>query len=166
MLTEHLSHTNGSLQFLGMLRVVFNIHVEAGNYYSESTFIMTVIKQENLVFILVILYIREYLHTVRVFTKLFTGTRVSEDFQFQVGCSLGCNWTLFYSPKKENSKCWRAGLRRRARRPETFFGHSNDCYYFFWLQACVFSGFFTNLPLPQNVLQRREVHVATKGRKK
>ena len=59
-----------------MLRVVFNI--EAGNYYS-NTFIVTLIKQENLVFILGILYIREYLC---VFTKLFTGTRVSKDFQF------------------------------------------------------------------------------------
>ena len=44
---------------MGMLRVIFNI--EAGNYYSKSTFIMTLIKQEKLVFILVILYIREYL---------------------------------------------------------------------------------------------------------
>ena len=61
-----------------MLRVVFNI--EARNYYSKSTFIMTLIKQEKLVFILVILYIREYLC---VFTELFTGTRVSEDFQFR-----------------------------------------------------------------------------------
>ena len=39
--------------------VVFNI--EARNYYSKSTFIRTLIKQEKLVFILVILYIREYL---------------------------------------------------------------------------------------------------------
>ena len=37
-----------------MLRVVFNI--EAGKYYNKSTFIMTLIKQEKLVFILVILY--------------------------------------------------------------------------------------------------------------
>ena len=44
--TEHLSHTNGSLRFLGMVRVVFNI--EAGNYYSKSTFIIT---QENVAFI-------------------------------------------------------------------------------------------------------------------
>ena len=36
-------------------------NTEAGNYYSKSTFIMTLIKQEKLVFILVILYIREYL---------------------------------------------------------------------------------------------------------
>ena len=43
---------------MGMLRVVFNI--EAGNYYSKPTFIMSLIKQENLVFILVILYIQEY----------------------------------------------------------------------------------------------------------
>ena len=42
---------------------------------------MTLIKQEKLVFILVILYIQEYLCA---FTKLFTGTRVSEDFQFRV----------------------------------------------------------------------------------
>ena len=39
---------------------------------------MTRIKQEKLVFILVILYIRECLC---VFTKLFTGTRVFEDLQ-------------------------------------------------------------------------------------
>ena len=39
---------------MGMLQVVFNI--EVGTYYSKSTFIMTLIKQENLVFILVILY--------------------------------------------------------------------------------------------------------------
>ena len=45
---------------------------------------MTQIKQEKLVFILVILYIQEYLC---VFTKLFTGTRVSEDFQFWVSGS-------------------------------------------------------------------------------
>ena len=32
-----------------------------GNYYSKSTFIMTLIKQEKFVFILVILYIQEYL---------------------------------------------------------------------------------------------------------
>ena len=68
---------------MGMLRVVFNI--EAGNYYSKSTFIVTlVIKQEKFVFILVILYIREYLC---VFTKLFTGTQVFEDFQFRVSSS-------------------------------------------------------------------------------
>ena len=36
-----LSHTNGSLRFFGMLQVVFNIHVEVGNYYNKSTFIMT-----------------------------------------------------------------------------------------------------------------------------
>ena len=65
-----------------MLRVVFNI--EVGYYYSKSTFIVTLIKQEKLVFILVILYIREYLC---VFTKLFTGTRVSEDLQFWVSGS-------------------------------------------------------------------------------
>ena len=87
ILTEHLSHTNGSLRFflvwaMGMLRVVFNI--EAGNYYSKSTFIMTLIKQEKLVFILVILYIQKYLC---FFTKLFTGTWVSEDFQFRVSGS-------------------------------------------------------------------------------
>ena len=43
---------------------------------------MTLIKQEKLVFILVILYIREY-----VFTKLFMGTQVSKDFQFRVSGS-------------------------------------------------------------------------------
>ena len=64
---------------MGMLRVVFN--TEAGNYYSKSTFIMTQIKQENLVFIVVILCIRECLC---VFTKMFTGTQVSEDFQFRL----------------------------------------------------------------------------------
>ena len=93
--TEHLSHTNGSLWFLlltkcvwgmGMLRVVFNTHVQVGNCYSKSTFNMTLIKQEKLMFMLVILYIREYLH-VCVFTKLFTGTWVSEDFQFRVSAS-------------------------------------------------------------------------------
>ena len=67
---------------MGMLRVVFNI--EVGNYYSKSTFIMTLIKQEKLVFILVILYIQEYLC---VFAKLFTGNRMSEDFQFWVSGS-------------------------------------------------------------------------------
>ena len=45
---------------------------------------MTLIKQEILVFILIILYIREYLC---VFTKLFTGNWVSDDFQFRVSCS-------------------------------------------------------------------------------
>ena len=49
-----------------MLPVVLNI--EAGNYYSKSTFIVTLIKQEKLVFVLVILYIREYL---RVFTIVY-----------------------------------------------------------------------------------------------
>ena len=34
---------------MGMLRVVFNMETE--NYYSKSTFIMTLIKQENNVFI-------------------------------------------------------------------------------------------------------------------
>ena len=42
-------------------------------------------------FILVILYIREYLHVhvhfVCVFTKLFTGTRASEDVKFWVSGS-------------------------------------------------------------------------------
>ena len=50
------------------------------NYDSKSTFTVTEIKQEKLVFVLVILCIREYLRH-RVFTKLFTGTRVSEDLQ-------------------------------------------------------------------------------------
>ena len=49
---------------VGMLRVVFNR--EAGNYYSKSTFVMTVIKQEKLVFILVILYIRKYLCVYKI----------------------------------------------------------------------------------------------------
>ena len=53
-----------------MLQVVFNIHVEMGNYYSKSTFIMT---QEKLMFIY---YIQEYLC---VFTKLFEY--LIEDFQ-------------------------------------------------------------------------------------
>ena len=57
---------------MGMLRVV--VIIEAGNYDSKSTFIMTLIKQEKLV--LIIGYLLEYL---RVFTKLFT-----EDFQFRV----------------------------------------------------------------------------------
>ena len=43
---------------MGMLRSVFNI--EVGNYYSKYTFIVTLIKQEKFVFILVILCIREY----------------------------------------------------------------------------------------------------------
>ena len=47
-----------------MLRVVFNI--DARNYYSKSTFNTSLIKQETVLFILVILYIREYLY---VFTK-------------------------------------------------------------------------------------------------
>ena len=68
-----------------MLRV-FLFNIEAGNYYSKSSFIVTLIKQEKLVFILVILYIREYVH-VCVFTKLFTGSRVSKDFQFWVSGS-------------------------------------------------------------------------------
>ena len=34
------------------------LNIEVGNYYSKSTFIVTLIKQEKLVFILVILYIR------------------------------------------------------------------------------------------------------------
>ena len=67
---------------MGMLRVIFNI--EVGNYYSKSTFIVTLIKQEKLVFILVILYIQQYLC---VFTKLLTGNRVSKDFQFRVSGS-------------------------------------------------------------------------------
>ena len=53
---------------MGMLRVVFNI--ETGNYYSKYTFIMTLIKQDKFVFILVILYIQEYLC---VFTKIIYG---------------------------------------------------------------------------------------------
>ena len=65
-----------------MLLVVFNI--EAGNYCSKSTFIRTLIKQEKLVFILVISYIQEYLC---VFTELFTSTQVSEDFLFRVSGS-------------------------------------------------------------------------------
>ena len=50
-------------------------------------------KQEKLVFILVILYIQEYLCVLYiqeylcVFTKLFTGTRVSGDFQFRLSGS-------------------------------------------------------------------------------
>ena len=72
-----------------MLRVVFNI--EAENYYRESTFFMTLIKQEKLVFLLVfVVYIQEYL---RIFTKLFAGTRVSEDFQF------------WLSGSRNNQKC-------------------------------------------------------------
>ena len=53
-----------------MLRVVVNI--DAGNNDSKCTFIMTLIKREKLVCVLVILYIREYLC---VFTKLLTGIR-------------------------------------------------------------------------------------------
>ena len=62
---------------MGIIRIVFNI--ETGNYYSKSTFIVTLIKQEKLVSMLVILYIQEYLC---VLTKLFTGTQVSVYFQF------------------------------------------------------------------------------------
>ena len=78
--TECLSHTNGRPWFfwltkrvwgMGMLRVVFTI--EAGNDYSKSTFIMTLIKQEKLVFILASLYIWAYLG---VFTKMFMGTQL------------------------------------------------------------------------------------------
>ena len=54
---------------MSMLRVVFNI--EAGNYYSKSTF-MTPIKQEKLVFTLVILYVHLGVF-ICVFTKLITG---------------------------------------------------------------------------------------------
>ena len=71
----------------GILRVIFNI--EAGNYYSKSTFIMTLIKQEKLVFMLVILYIREYLC---VFTKLFMGTvypKIS-NFEYPKNSNFGC----------------------------------------------------------------------------
>ena len=60
---------------MGMLRVVFIYR--GGNH--KSTFIMTVIKQEKLEFILVILYIQEYLCVY--------FTRVSEDFQFRVSGS-------------------------------------------------------------------------------
>ena len=48
-------------------------NIEAGNYYSKSTFIMTLIKQEKLVFILVILYIQEY---SGVFTKKNYGHQI------------------------------------------------------------------------------------------
>ena len=52
--------------------VVFNI--EAGNYYSKSTFIMTLIKQEKLVFISVILYIWEYLFgSIYCYSKIVYG---------------------------------------------------------------------------------------------
>ena len=50
-----------------MLRVVFKI--EAGNYYSKSTFIMTLIKQE------------------KQGKNNFTGKRVSKDFQFPISGS-------------------------------------------------------------------------------
>ena len=59
---------------MGMLRVVFNI--EAGNYYSEPTFIMTIIKQEKLVFILFIVYIREYLCGFYNIVCGYPGTRI------------------------------------------------------------------------------------------
>ena len=65
-----ICHTNGILKCAcgewGWLLDVFNI--KAGNYYSKSTFIMTLIKRENLVFILVILYTSG---VVICFTKLF-----------------------------------------------------------------------------------------------
>ena len=49
---------------MGMLQVLFNI--EAGNYYIKSTFIMTLIKQEKLLFILVILYIWKYVFLQKI----------------------------------------------------------------------------------------------------
>ena len=61
-----------------MLLVIFKI--ETGNYYSKSTFIMTLIKQENLVFILVILYIREYL----CFDKIVYGYPKISNFGYPV----------------------------------------------------------------------------------
>ena len=57
--------------------VVFNI--EAGNDYNVHSFIMTRIKQEKLVFILVILYIQEYLW---VFTNCLRVPGYPQDFQF------------------------------------------------------------------------------------
>ena len=64
-----------------MLRVVFNI--EAGNYYSKSTFIMTNKTRETCV------HVGHFIHSgvFRCFYKLFTGTWVSEDFQFRVSGS-------------------------------------------------------------------------------
>ena len=53
---------------MGMLRVVYN-------YYSKSTFIVILIKPEKLVFVLVNLYILEYL---RFFTG-YTGTLHSKN---------------------------------------------------------------------------------------
>ena len=91
-----------------MLGVIFNI--EAGNYYSKSTFITILIKHEKLVFMLVILYIREYLY---VFTKLFTSNRVSEDFQFQVSGSWNnqkCT-ALTQTGKSIQSKVYRSPVR-------------------------------------------------------
>ena len=90
---------------MGMLRVVFNI--KAGNDYStcKSTFIMTLIKQEKLVFILVILYIREYLY---VFTNcLQTCTRISEDFQFRISGSQN-NWksTAVFQNRRRVAGFW------------------------------------------------------------
>ena len=62
------------------------IIIEVGNYYSKSTFIMTLIKQEKLVFVLVISG-----SSYVFFTKLFTGTRrfpiLGIRFQFWVGLS-------------------------------------------------------------------------------
>ena len=44
---------------MGMLRVVFN--KEVGNYYSKSTFIVTLIKQETLVLVIYFkIYLRIY----------------------------------------------------------------------------------------------------------
>ena len=52
-----------------MLRVIFN--KEAGNYDSKTTFITSLIKQEKLVFILVILYVHIYVFLQIVFTNRF-----------------------------------------------------------------------------------------------
>ena len=56
---------------------VFNI--EAGNYYSQSTYFVTRIKQEKL-------HIGYFIH-LGVFKILFTSTWISKDFKFRVSSS-------------------------------------------------------------------------------
>ena len=66
---------------MGMLWVIFNI--VAGIYYSKSTFIVTLKKQEKLVF--KIFYTFGYINVF--LPKNIMGTRVSKYFQFQVSGS-------------------------------------------------------------------------------
>ena len=74
---------------------------------------MALIKQEKLVFVLVILYIQEYLC---VNYKLFTSTQVSEDFQFRVSGSQNnrkctavdeTGWRIVYHLYMSRTSCMR-----------------------------------------------------------